>query len=237
MKINQIILSTILMLHCWTFSVFASSFSQTILKKQQHLIDAMINLPFNHGVLSGTLPSEIFQRYIQQDKIYITAYKKSMQNLLSKIPSKKHQQILKLLTGLSADDLVHARYSIESVSVKDVVPITHHYMLFLENTTSLDYKFGIASILPCFMVYEQVAKKMLQHKDLKVKNNAYYFWIDKYSSDKYSQSVEKMMRLADEIYILANPKERQMMIDLCETAVRLEYMFWKQIFDNDTWPK
>lgn len=76
------------------------------------LYNAILELPFIKELIAGTLPREVFNRYLQQDALYIENYSRVLANIASRLP--EIDQVASFLDfakdGVAVEEEMHKSY-------------------------------------------------------------------------------------------------------------------------------
>ena len=215
--------------------------SERLRKDADDVWEKIIEHPFVVELYSGTLPMEKFRFYILQDYNYLIASIKNFSIISSKADSidamKEVTEIVHIesvseLKGYE-EFLGKLGYTIDDARNIEPIPITVSYANFLLSTSSLkSYAESIASVLPCFWSYAEIAE---HHKNKleKNKNRSYIDWASVYLSEPYVNLVKKIRRLVDES---GETVSYEMLKKTFITASKYEYMYWDAVYNMDTWP-
>ena len=91
-------------------------------------------------------------------------------------------------------------------------------------------------MLPCFWIYREVGDELVKRASAGLTGNPYAKWIETYSSEEFSTSVDKAIRLVDNAAAEANDVERAEMAQAFDYASRMEWAFWDAAWRLETWP-
>jgi len=214
--------------------------SERLRKDADDVWGKIIEHPFVVELYSGTLPMEKFRFYILQDYNYLIASIKNFSIISSKADSidamKEITEIVHLesvseLKGYE-EFLGKLGYTIEDAGNIEPIPMNVSYANFLLSTSSLkSYAESIASVLPCFWSYAEIAE---HHKNKlgKNKNRSYIDWASVYLSESYVNLVKKIKRLVDES---GETVSYEMLKKMFITASKYEYMYWDAVYNMSTW--
>jgi thiaminase (transcriptional activator TenA) len=197
--------------------------------------------PFNQELADGTLPLEKFNFYLAQDALYLTDFSKALALTASRLPH-DHQTELFLQFALNA---LKAERELHVNTLKKAVIADHlkheqspfcfmytNYLLKMANTAPVEE--AIASLLPCFWVYQQVGQKALAKKTA---HNPYQEWIDLYSNPEFNTSVDLAIATLNELGDNASLSTQKKMITAFTRATHLEWYFWQGAYTQETWLK
>ena len=221
----------------------SESFTQQIWDENYPFYQKILNLPFNQELLNGALDEEVFKDYIIQDYHFLQNYRKVYGILLAKAPDETAMQfIVKLINGIDEEiKWVHNTYiekfhiTREELMNGTLYPCTEFYNSYLVKTATLEpFEVGLMATLPCQWIYYQLGVDMKQSE--KAQNNKYQEWIDGYAEESWENSETKEVVDFVEKYMRATTDENRLkMREAYETAMKLEYMFWDEIYRNVKW--
>ncbi|KAL3072192.1 hypothetical protein niasHS_011668 [Heterodera schachtii] len=232
----------------------ANNFSKILWIQNEHRFQQICALPFIREQKDGTLAEERYRHYIIQDTLFLEGLSSAIAVAASKATDhpKGHERAMLLLShgiaildteldlhdgilrklGLVSRGEVHMNY--------DQSPVCHHYVSFLAATASQQsLPVIVASMLPCYWLYREVAKWMLAERqkagDTNTVTHQYHEWIDMYCSEEYAEAVDEMLALADELAQEADQRTRVKMASVFERGFQLEWMFWKSAYQMGQW--
>ena len=189
------------------------TFSELAWKKSYPVYQKFIELPFNQGLMDGTLPLNIFAYALEQDSIYIPAELRSENAIASKIKEEYIPDFLRYSAGSLIYEQEVALFFKNTPNVTktgNVTQATINYVDHLQATTILNVEIAVVAILPCFWFYEEAGKYFAEHP---IENNPYQKWIDSYSSEGFKESTDNLIYIANELYNKATPEIREEMIN------------------------
>ncbi len=200
--------------------------------------EATLQMPFLVELREGTLPLEKFQFYMAQDASYLEHFGRTLSVLAAKLTD--IEQALAFMCfaqeAIVVEKALHASYFADfGIADKGAIePACHHYIHFLRSTAALEaVEVGVAAVLPCFWMYEQVGNYVYAHQNKA--NNPYQKWIDTYAGEEFAASVRKALEIADHLAQHTTETVRQQMTDAFATAARMEYDFWDAAYTLRRW--
>ena len=105
-------------------------------------------------------------------------------------------------------------------------PVTLAYVNhLLASTLGEDYVVAVASVLPCYWLYEEVGHVLAEA--LKP-GNPYYEWIEMYSSEGFDACVRTAIECVEQAFEEASPKQRVLAAQAYMTSCVYEYDFFNQ---------
>ncbi len=203
------------------------------------LMPKIYALPFNKELAEGTLALEKFTFYLAQDALYLADFSKALAITASKLPH-DHQTTLFIqfaMNALKAERELHfnflKKYAVPDNLKREQSPFCFmytNYLLRMANTAPVEE--AIASLLPCFWVYQQVGAQALAKKTM---INPYHEWIDLYSNPEFNTSVDLAVTTLNELGYTASHQTQAKMIKAFKRATQLEYNFWRGAYSLETW--
>jgi len=196
------------------------------------------------GLGDGTLPTDRFCFYLEQDYLFLIEYSRilalasakargltTMQlfaDLLNdtlKVEMKLHRDYCKRL-GIAESTLESARRA----------PITHAYTCHLLSVAMAGTISEIvAAILPCQLGYVEIATA-LSRQGHGGTNSFYAEWIATYTSPEFLEGAERLVRLLDDLSVTLPVGETNHLETIFLTSSRYEYLFWEMSWNRTTWP-
>jgi thiaminase (transcriptional activator TenA) len=193
--------------------------------------------PFNQELRNGTLPVEKFKFYIYQDSLYLAEFAKALAT--SGTRSGTSQELLDFLqfaqNAILVERALHIGYfkelEIEYRSGK--APGCFAYTNYLLAASAFEsYEVAVAALIPCFWIYKKIGDYIYSNQ---VKPNKYQNWIDAYAGEEFAVSVEKILKICNDLAENASEAVRSRMVEAYLTASRLEYVFWDSAYRLEEW--
>jgi thiaminase/transcriptional activator TenA len=218
------------------------TFAQDAWNRIAPLYDAILDLPFNRELAAGTLSRERFTFYLLQDAHYLTYFARALAVTAARAPD---NDALIQFAGSAREAVVVERalhegffkqYGISAAAAAAAEPsptCAHytHYLLALAHNAP--YEVSVAALLPCFWIYWEVGKHLLETAQ---PNNPYQAWIDTYADEAFAEGVRKVITLSDQVAEAVSPTVRDQMLRAFVRAARLEWMFWDSAYRLEQWP-
>lgn len=202
----------------------------------ESLFDRLVNLPFNRGLMSGTLPQEAFKRYLQQDIIYLANYADEMTQLARLFPQTEEGLLFKQFAtdSMEAEQALHTMLA-QEFGVVNIAPPSSVTMAYMNHTRdcieSGDPAFAMAAILPCIWMYNEIGHYLYAHATRQ--GNPYYSWIETYQSDLMTRGAELMCAVCNRLASESSQTKQAKMLHLFLKSVWHEYTFAAYAFDGD----
>lgn len=213
-------------------------FTQQLWQSTKHLYDAILAHPFNTELAAGTLNSDRFKYYVQQDELYINVYARALAQVAAKAPDSEicSDLLSYAKDGIAIEQALHDYFfkRFHITPTEDRQPSCFSYTHFLLSITSLEpFETGIAALLPCFWIYQEVGHHIEQTS---VEGNPYQLWIETYSDDAYDKVVDRMISITESVASAASSATRSRMSEAFFDSTRLEWMFWDAAYRLEKWP-
>jgi thiaminase/transcriptional activator TenA len=214
------------------------NFTEKLWKNITPIYEAILNHPFNRELMDGTLSTERFLFYIQQDSLYLVEFGRVLSLLAGRC---KDAQTMSDFIHL-ADEVISGErgmqdeffkiYGITTPCTRQAPVCSSYANFIIAAATNKTYGEAVTSVLPCFWIYREVGNHILKNAVL---GNPYRKWIDTYASAEFSASTDKAIKIVE---TAANnyPELQERMEEIFETATRLEWMFWDSAYRMEAWP-
>lgn len=214
------------------------SWTQTLFADVQPLLQRIVEHPFNRALCDGTLLRDKFVYYMQQDSLYLIDYARALALVGARFTAEKEVALLLAFSqgALLAERELHAHY-FHLFDVKPAAekgPACLMYTSYLvERAATADVGEAFAALLPCFWVYNEVGKQIVQRSQ---PHNPYAKWIETYSGEAFSEVVDQAVALAERLAAEASPALLFRMTEAFLTSCRMEYCFWEDAEHCRGWP-
>lgn len=205
-------------------------------------IDPIMKAVYSHGftveLIDGILPRDKFLYYMQQDSLYLVAFGRALACVGAKMQQPEDVALMLYFAeqGLLAERELHEFYfkEYQVTPTEEKGPACFSYCAHLLERAALGSPAeGMAALLPCFWIYREVGNHIRKMADT---DNPYFKWIESYSSDVYSITVDKAVALTNRLALSASEDERQRMMDGFIASSRFEHAFWDDAYQLRVWP-
>ena len=206
-------------------------------RSTEDIYQSIIQHPFNKELAAGTLDEEKFRFYLSQDIVYIGEYSRALAALAAKAPD--HHGVREFITfakeGLDIERALHDElmktFGVEKA--ENIALSTESYANFLLATIGYkNFSEGVAALLPCFWVYNEVAAHI--YKNAKGKN-PYKPWIETYSSAEFDETTNRMKEITQTLFMEGGQKERDNMKEAFMRSTKYEWYFWDSAYHMRFW--
>jgi thiaminase/transcriptional activator TenA len=155
-------------------------------RANQDLVRACRDHPFVRGLERGTLPPEVFKRYVAQDAFYLEAFFRAYALAAARCEGRHAMAVTfhRLMGGVLEELELHAAAARRlRIELADVVPYpsTVAYTKFLLATAwHRGLAETVAAMTPCMRLYAYLGQELAACRS---DEHPYRDWIDTYSSD------------------------------------------------------
>lgn len=220
------------------------SFSEHAWQSVAPWFDAICRHPFLRGLTDGSLPEDIFVRYLVDDAHYLDRYARVLAQLAVRASDPAAIELLASSASgaITAERELHRAFLAprgldpdadtdpESDRVPEPTPTCVAYTGSLESTAHTgSFDVGLAAVLPCFRVYAEVGRYILQRRA--PGDHPYAAWIETYAAPEFDEAVHRM-----EAYVDSVAHDRESMLAAYRRSTRFEWMFWDASWRGETWP-
>jgi len=217
-------------------------FSEEAWERNSALRAAIHALPFNTELAAGTLAPERFRFYIMQDALYLAQYSRVLSLAAAKAPDTGTSQVFghSALGAIAVEQRLHEHYLREfgvepaAVASAEPAPDCLAYTSFLLAVAHQQpWEVLVASLLPCFWIYWDVASAIARGA---APNNRYQAWIETYADPSFGEAVQRVIDIADEAAAAATPSRRDAMLAAFGRSAQYEWLFWDGAYQQRGWP-
>ena len=199
--------------------------------------------PFLDGLADGTLDRQVFRFYVIEDALYLHEFARAVAMLGALAP---HPDITETLCGDAVATiqgereqlgqfLVELGGSREELITRQPAPTNLAYTsYFLSQTSTRPFHEGLAAVLPCYWIYAEVGKALLQRPASP--DPLYRRWIESYGSEEYDAVVKRVVDLTDDTAAELGDAARRAMARHFAMSSRYEWMFWDMAWRQEAWP-
>jgi thiaminase/transcriptional activator TenA len=190
--------------------------------------------PFNQELAQGTLPIEKFIFYLSQDALYLVDFSKALALTATRLPDNEQSELFIQLTirSLNAERDLHIKLLKEHPKSQHKIAQQNplffmytQYLLRMASTATVEE--SVASLLPCFWIYQQVGQRANAKK---ISNNPYQEWINLYSSPEFNDSVDLVITTLNKLAAQASIHCKQKMLRAFRLATLCEWQFWQAAY-------
>ena len=214
------------------------TFTEQLWDEIDPMYDQILDIPFNRELMEGSLEEDIFVFYLKQDSYYLADFTRALSLTGLRSDHMQHvEDFLGFALGAVKVERALHEYYFEQFEVPEHIeksPTCFNYTNFLLRTASLgSLPEAVAAVLPCFWIYREVGNYISERA---ADDNPYSDWIDTYSSEEFSEDVDRAIDITDEIAERASGSQRKKMKRAFSYSTRLEWMFWESAYRKEQWP-
>ena len=217
-------------------------FSEQLWQRNLDLYQQTLALPFNQELARGTLSREAFSHYVIQDAHYLLAYGRALAVCAAKayeaddVMQFSEAAKIAIVVERSLHDSFMQEFDVSKQQF-ETTPLTlacHHYTSFLTATAwSESYPVVLAALLPCFWIYAEVGKDIVNNS---APNNPYQAWVDTYSGEEFHTAVNNVIQTIDRVAARCDADTLEKMHHAYTKAAELEWLFWDSAYHQRQWP-
>lgn len=200
--------------------------------------------PFVRGVADGSLPEEIFRRWVLQDHVYLTDFSRVFAWAAAKADRLAsmtwYAGALNLTLAVEMD--LHRKYAArfgvaaEELERQEAWPTTRAYTDFLLRTAAEgDMADVVAALLPCVWGYVWLAGELSRGRRPPA-DQRYADWIAQYTSPDFVAASDWLRAELDRLAAPAGPAKRRRLTELFLLSSRYEWQFWEMCWRGEAWP-
>jgi thiaminase/transcriptional activator TenA len=214
-----------------------SSWYEKINNKTEYIQQKIKEHSFITELMDGTLSKDIFNFYINQDAQYLAVYKKMLAAIA--IKCSREEDIQFFLTAATetiyVENVLHQNFLKNEPINNEPSPSCELYTSFLTSTIHTQpLEVGLAVLLPCFTIYQQIGDYILKHQNNKTEN-PYQNWINTYGGEDFAKSVNKAIEITNKHAQTVSPEVVHKMNSAFEKSSKLEWMFWDSAYNKELW--
>lgn len=207
-------------------------FSDTLWQKCAPIYKRIIEHPFNVELAEGSLDQKRFIFYISQDAYYLVAFSRALALIAGRADSSStiHQFLNFSVGAIVVERELHANFLplesvLDGIEPSPACMAYTQYLIATAATAPLEE--AIAALLPCFWIYREVGLNIAANTAV---NNPYILWIDKYSSQEFSDAVDLAISILDEKAGQCSANMLARMEKAFENSALFEWHFWDDAY-------
>jgi len=205
-------------------------------------IDLISRHPFVTELTAGTLPKEVFARYVSQNYLYLGAYAKALALIAARSTDPKTVAFFARRAAYTIESEQAFATDLMRESGLDPTVFRHAtpsptclaYSSFIKQAAALEpVPVALAAMLPCYVVYNGVAKSLVASGSPDALSQQ---WIDMYVDETFEEGTTGIQAAIDSAADGTSQSVIERMIDHARTASRYEWMFWESAYRGLDWP-
>ena len=214
-----------------------SSWYTEVNNQNGYILKAIKKHPFIIQLMEGSLSKDVFEFYIHQDAMYLSAYKKILSQVAIKCNNTNdtHFFLDAAIGIINVENALHQTFLKDATIVNEMSPTCELYTSYLSSTVhNTSVAIGLAAVLPCFTIYKDIGDYILENQ-LNKNNNPYQDWINTYGGEAFANSVKKAIEITNAHAEKASKETIGLMNVAFNKASKLEWMFWDSAFNKEQW--
>ena len=217
------------------------NFCDRALADSQSIWDANFDHPFVQALAEGNLDIDIFKLYVIQDAYYLRSF--GAVHALASYKAPDNHLAIQFAQGVI--DTLQSELDLHASFIKDLEITQADLDAFIPSPNAYAYSnhmrvaghdgdvaFILATLLPCYWLYLEIGKYLINHKG---DNPFYNRWIDTYSSDWFEENVQEMKDLMNRLAENKSPEEIDALSLAFKQSVYYEYHFWDDAYRGLHW--
>lgn len=216
------------------------TWSQDAWQSVQPTYAQIIGHPFVQQLKDGTLPQDVFLRYLLDDARYLSGYARALAMIAPRLPDTADVAVLarSAAGAVEAERALHAsllgEHGIDIDAPGDPSPTCLLYTSSLIAAAATEpVEVALAAVLPCFRVYAEVGAAIAAGTTAE---HPYAAWIATYSDPEFATVTAEVEALADRLVKRAGAGVPERMDGAYATSTTLEWMFWDAAWRGERWP-
>ena len=213
------------------------SFSNDQLVRLEPLWGAMLAHPFLKETREGTLPDDVFARWVRQDYLFVREAIPFLAALLARAPERHRVPLGDAISALHAElSLFEDQASKLGVDLQDVTAsfINHSYQQFLIATAlRASYAEGFTVLYVAERAYHDSWKEVERGIS---PNSKWLPFVRNWAGDEFGGYVAYLEGEVNGLADAAGEPERQSMASYFELTTRYEIAFWEMALTDESWP-
>ncbi|KTC64719.1 Thiaminase-2 (plasmid) [Legionella adelaidensis] len=213
-------------------------FSKMLSAITPHLRGQIHNHPFNIALCNGTLPSVVFNKFLEQDRLYLEDFSKALGLIAKRLTKSAHQEVFRHLSLYVRNETPFrpvTTYRPEFFPPRRITiaksNAINNYTSFLLNTAlKAPVEVAAASITPCFFHYKELGEWMNRSVQ---PDNPYRQWINSYSSPRFIIANQRVIEIMEELGRGLQTEDQNKMVVAFVKATEFEISFWDSLLSHE----
>ena len=205
--------------------------------------ERILEHPFITGLADGSLPHEVFVRYLIQDAFYLEDYGRCWALLGGRSPEISDLIAFtgKIASSLEAERVLQHElldtlgYSQEQLLAEtEPSPTCVGFTSFIKDACGNHaLPDGFVAVLECPWAYWELGK-LLAHKGSP--DPIYQKWIEGYASEEMAEATLQLLAIWERMAADLGPVALNSAYRFAHTAIRYDWMFWDAPYRDEHWP-
>ena len=216
------------------------SFANSLQDENQSLWQQMVGHRLVDELGDGTLPAEAFQRYIEQDYLFVMEFARALAVAASKAPeldtAKRLLDFASYVLGGGREFFVGAlrQLDLDDDQISNLRPAPT-CLAFIDHLHGIAQRGTFSELMTAVYCLEATYLawgKRLVDDGVTAQQPLYREWIEIHASDNLASFVDWLRTLVDAAPQDEHPRLRQVFSD----CLALEIRFWDMAYDGEDWP-
>jgi thiaminase/transcriptional activator TenA len=198
---------------------------------------AAIAHPMVLEIGNGSLPHRKFQRYFEQNLLYLQDYARAIALIIGKAPTRVALTTLSRFLGQIVEHEIPAnadfltRLGGDSTSLDAwgaMHPVTYAYTRHLLYVAAQEgFAEGLSAVLPCQWSYGELAKQFVHEPP---NDPIFADWIAMFGNDDYDRLVQNTASLLDAVASVEDAEAMRKLAAIFERSTDYEVRFWDMAY-------
>ena len=204
----------------------------------KNLFNKILYNQFNQALYNQTMPIDVFNHFIVQDKMYLAYYEQALRRTALSAPTDASKDALNCFRTdtLQYEADLFERYLLPEkrpgffqVQAKPM-PVVKAYASHLLKQNN--YAYRLASITPCFWLYASIG----EHMDLESlsSDHPYLPWLEAYADPEFRIAAEQMVALLDDCFEdTKDESEQEKLVHVFFQSLKYEAKFFEDAYTTE----
>jgi thiaminase/transcriptional activator TenA len=167
----------------------------------------------------------------------LSDYGKVLTALATRLTKSEHIEAFVGFAGdcMAVEKAMHEMFRTEfdARGAQTASPACLLYTSYLYRQFNAPVEVMAAAVLPCFWIYKEVGEYIFANQNKE--NNPFQAWINTYVGEEFEKSVEKAIRICDELAEKCTEDQQNAMTEAYIVCSKLEWMFWDSAYQLEQW--
>ena len=199
------------------------------------LWNAFTQHKFVRAIGDGSLPLDVFKRFLVQDYLYLTQFART--NALAAYKSNDMEEIAasaQIVLGVQKEMALHLEYcqdfgiskqEMEATQESQATVAYSRYVLDVGQSGDwLGLQIAMAS---CLVGYQTAAEWVKAQPGSKRENNRYWKWVDNYGGEEYAEGVRLGREMIEKHASKISPQRVEELVRIFIRVTEMEINFWE----------
>ncbi|UCF63250.1 MAG: hypothetical protein JSW33_11850 [bacterium] len=212
-------------------------YHEKLLHESEKIWSAILKHPFLVKTAEGTIETDTFKTWIQQDFIFVREAIPFIAVLLAKAPLALRSNFIQIMVGLDKElELFRNNAQKHGVDLGNIQPspTCHAYIQFLMNTAyNGSFEEGFTVLYAAEKVY--LDSWMAVKKGMNG-SSPWQEFIDNWTSEGFVQYVDWLAMTLDELVQGQSETQLKIYSNIFRQTARYEFLFWDMAAKKEVWP-